>query len=163
MTFSLGLPAYIMIKIFASIYFARHDTKTPVKIAVTSMIINLSLNLLLLKPFAHVGLAFATAVAAWFNALVLFYLLRKKGHFEVSARFKSFLPKLAITNLIALIIIYGLRQLLWVENSDSFIREATSLTFIIGVSLIAYLAACYFTGIIKKSDIKILTRNNSGS
>ena len=77
--FATGIPAYVLGKIFATGFFAREDTKTPLKIAIASIVCNLLLNLVLMGPFAHVGLAAATSVAAWINAgLQLFILQRRK-------------------------------------------------------------------------------------
>ena len=81
---AFGLPAFIIIKILVVPYFADEDTKTPIKVSIFSMIINLILNLILIKEYLHVGLAIATSVSAWINALILFYILtvRKKYFFD---------------------------------------------------------------------------------
>jgi len=74
--YALGLPAYILIKVLVTAYFAKKDMVTPVKIAVCALIINTILNVLLMQYFGHTGLALATSIAAWFNVSMLFICLK---------------------------------------------------------------------------------------
>lgn len=107
--FATGLPAYILIKIFSTTFFSNQDTKTPVIIAVCSVVLNLILNLLLIDTYMHVGLAMATATSAWLNAIVLAYLLHKRGQFVVSSELKVFCGRLLLSIVIALPFIYGIK------------------------------------------------------
>jgi putative peptidoglycan lipid II flippase len=84
--YSVGLPAFIAVKVLAPGYYARQDTKTPVKIAIAAMATNMLLNiifvgLLLFQGFEgpHAGLALASSVAAYLNAALLFRGLRKRN------------------------------------------------------------------------------------
>ncbi len=86
--FSLGLPAYVMIKVLTPGFFARADTKTPVRIALIAMVVNLAGNLTLMWHFRHVGLALSTALSAWVNALLLYETLKRRGHFTADARLR---------------------------------------------------------------------------
>ncbi len=79
MAYSLGLVPFILIKVLAPGYYARQDTKTPVKIAVISMVTNMVLNIILVFPLAHAGLALATTLSACLNATLLFRGLRREG------------------------------------------------------------------------------------
>lgn len=81
-----GLPAYVAVKVFAPGFFAREDTATPVKVAGVALVVNVVLNLILMKPFGHVGIAAATACSAWLNAIVLFWLLNKRGFFTLDSQ-----------------------------------------------------------------------------
>jgi putative peptidoglycan lipid II flippase len=74
--YSVGLFAFIMIKIFGPGYYARQDMRTPVKFGLVAIGINLIFNLLLVAPLGHTGLALATAIAANVNALMLWRGLR---------------------------------------------------------------------------------------
>jgi putative peptidoglycan lipid II flippase len=84
--YSAGLPAFIAVKVLAPGYYARQDTKTPVKIAIAAMVTNMVLNLifvglLLFQGFEgpHAGLALASSAAAYLNAGLLFRGLRKRA------------------------------------------------------------------------------------
>jgi putative peptidoglycan lipid II flippase len=75
--YSVGLLAFMLVKVLAPGYYARKDTATPVKIGIVAMIANMVLNLVFVLPLmyywniGHLGLALATSVAAWLNAGLL--------------------------------------------------------------------------------------------
>ncbi|MEJ1356297.1 MAG: murein biosynthesis integral membrane protein MurJ [Candidatus Sedimenticola sp. (ex Thyasira tokunagai)] len=78
MAYSLGLVPFILIKVLAPGYYARQDTRTPVKIAVIAMASNMLLNIILVFPLAHAGLALATTLSACLNAFLLYRGLRRE-------------------------------------------------------------------------------------
>ena len=71
--YAIGLPAFILIKVLVTTYFATKDMVTPVKIAVIALVVNTILNLFLMQYFGHTGLALATSIAAWLNVSLLFH------------------------------------------------------------------------------------------
>lgn len=75
--YSVGLPAYSLVKIVVSAFYARKDTRTPVKVATLCLVVNMIGNVLLMRRWGVGGLAFATAVASFVNAGLLLYVLRK--------------------------------------------------------------------------------------
>lgn len=77
--YAFGLVAFMLIKVLAPGFFARQDTKTPVKVGIIAMVANMVFNLILIWPLAHAGLALATAFSAFLNAGLLGYLLHKQG------------------------------------------------------------------------------------
>ena len=83
--FSAGLPAYVLIRVLQPGFFAREDTKTPTVFAGISVLINIVLSLALFPVFKHVGIAIATSVAAWANAVLLGVWLGRRGHFRLPA------------------------------------------------------------------------------
>ncbi len=93
--YALGLPAFVLIKVLAPAFFARQDTATPVKIALAAMAVNLILTLLLMQFLAHVGIALATSIAGWVNALTLLSLLIRRRHFALDRRARRSLPRIA--------------------------------------------------------------------
>jgi putative peptidoglycan lipid II flippase len=77
--FALGLPAFILVKIISPAFYAHRDTKTPFKIALACIFINLFFNLALMTPLKYVGMALATSIAGWVNvSLMVTLLLRRK-------------------------------------------------------------------------------------
>ena len=83
MAYAAGLPAFMLIKVLAPHYFAHQDTKTPVKIGVIAMFANMAFNLVFVWSLGHVGLALATSIAAWVNALLLLAGLHRRGWYRV--------------------------------------------------------------------------------
>lgn len=79
--YAAGLPAFILIKIFAPGFYANRDTKTPFIIASLCVLLNLVLNLILMQSMAHIGLALATSIAGWVNATAMGVVLWRRGHF----------------------------------------------------------------------------------
>ncbi|MDG1287733.1 MAG: murein biosynthesis integral membrane protein MurJ [Rickettsiales bacterium] len=83
--YAVGLPAFILVKVFAPGFFAREDTKTPVKIAIFCVAVNIIGNLILMQYYEHVGLAMATTLSAWLNAGLMGFVLLKRKHFVPDA------------------------------------------------------------------------------
>ncbi|SBW08618.1 Protein MurJ homolog [uncultured Alphaproteobacteria bacterium] len=92
--FACGLPAHVLVKCLVPGFFAREDTATPVRIAAVCLVSNVVLNLALMKPLGHVGIATATAVSAWINAGLLGYVLARRGHFRVDSRLLDRAPRI---------------------------------------------------------------------
>jgi len=77
--YACGLPAFILIKVLAPGFYARQDTRTPVRIGITAMAANMGFNLVLIWPLQHAGLALATSLAAYLNAWLLYRGLKRAG------------------------------------------------------------------------------------
>jgi putative peptidoglycan lipid II flippase len=87
--YAAGLPAFIAVKVLAPGFYARQDTRTPVKIAITAMVSNMVLNLVFVVSLLaiefrgpHTGLALASSVAAYINAGLLYRMLRRQGAYQ---------------------------------------------------------------------------------
>lgn len=82
LAYAAGLVSFMLIKIFAPGYYARQDTKTPVKIGIIAMIANMGFNIIFAIPFGYVGLAIATSLSATLNAMLLYRGLVKAGVYQ---------------------------------------------------------------------------------
>ena len=89
MAYMLGLPALITIKILAPGFYARQDTRTPVRIGIIAMVCNMFMNIAIVVPLVlldyeapHVGLALATSLSGYINAMLLYRNLRDKDIFK---------------------------------------------------------------------------------
>ena len=134
--YALGLPAYVLIKVLAPGFFAREDTKTPVKIAVVCLIANVLLVLLLIGPLKHVGIALATVLSSWLNALLLGTLLRRRGLFHLDERLIRCLPRILAAGLIMALAVW-----LAVGLGQARLPDALALAVAIAVGGLVYLAA----------------------
>jgi putative peptidoglycan lipid II flippase len=92
--YALGLPAYVLVKVLTPGFFAREDTRTPVKIAIVCMVSNIVIAFALIWWLAHVGIALATALSAWLNAGLLARGLRRDGLLQPDARLRRRLPRI---------------------------------------------------------------------
>ena len=77
--YAIGLPGLILVKVLATAYYSRQETATPVRFGMIAVGVNVLLNLLLVYPLAHVGLAMASSLAAWVHALLLYRGLGNAG------------------------------------------------------------------------------------
>lgn len=98
--YGIGLPAFVLIKVFSPAFFAREDTATPMWFAGVGMVVNVA-GALLLAPFlAHVGIALATSIAGWVNAGLLIGTLWRRGQFVPDSSLKKRLPLLALASVL---------------------------------------------------------------
>lgn len=104
-TLSVGLPGFILVKILASAFYSKQNIKTPVKIATVSVLVNLVLNIILIHPLAHAGLALATSLTSSFNAaLLLYFLLRDKMYIPLTHWTKLILRLIFANSVMGLVI-----------------------------------------------------------
>lgn len=106
--YSLGLLAFIFIKILASAFYAQKNTKTPVKVAAIAMVSNILLSLILMQFLQHVGLALAVSISSTFNAVLLVYCLYKQKVFKFQQGWLDFLLKIIFTNILVFALTYFL-------------------------------------------------------
>lgn len=93
--YSLGVLAFMLIKVLAPGFFARQDLKTPVRVAIICMVANMVMNLILIWPLKHVGLALATSLSSMLNAGMLFWGLYRIGVFRLAPGWGVFLMRLS--------------------------------------------------------------------
>lgn len=97
-TLGLGVPAFMLVKVLASGFYARQDIKTPVKVGVIAMVINTMLCAVFIMPLAHAGLALASSLASYVNCGILIVLLLRRKIYQPTAGWGRFLAQLAVAN-----------------------------------------------------------------
>lgn len=142
--YAIGLPAYVLVKIFAPGFFARGDTATPVKVGFAAVGLNLLLNLILTQWFrgwglSHVGVALATALSAWFNALALGLILLRRGQFVPDRRLRQRLPRLLLAAAVMGLVLWGLQWVLFPAAPG--LRFAALATLVLGGSAAYFIVA----------------------
>ncbi|NQY81607.1 MAG: polysaccharide biosynthesis C-terminal domain-containing protein [Alphaproteobacteria bacterium] len=106
---ALGLPAYILVKILQPLFFARHNTKTPMFIAMGMMMVNVILAAILMRFLAHTGLALATALAGWTQVFLLLLALKRRRIVGLAVGMIGFgLRVAAASGVMALVLLAGL-------------------------------------------------------
>ena len=117
MAFSFGLLGFILIKVLAPGFYARQDTKTPMRIGAMSMGVNIVLSLLLVIPLKHVGLALAISLAAFVNAGVLFLMLRRQNVYHPSPGWLTFLVRVILASAVmGAVLVWGM------DDIDSWLQ-----------------------------------------
>jgi putative peptidoglycan lipid II flippase len=148
--FAMGLPAFILAKILTPIFYANLDTKTPFKITLYSIIINTSLNLMLMIPFGHVGIAVGSSISAWINAWLLNKYAKHYGNFIITRDTKIFVFKILICSIIMsafiLVASYYFGAFFY---SHIFIIKSFALLGIIVCSILVFVLCAYYLRIYK--------------
>jgi len=137
--FALGLPAYIIIKVLVSCFFAREDTKTPLYISIVSVITNVVLSLLLIGSMREMGIAVATAISAWVNALLLYLFLAIRNHMKFDDLLVRNSIKILLSSFLLFVGIYVLNGLFFTNISgNSVLINSTLLLLMIFLAIIIY-------------------------
>lgn len=136
--YSLGLIAFMTVKVFLTGFYSRQDTKTPVKIGVISIVSNIVLNLALFKPFGHVGLAAATSVAAFINAVLLYRYLHQHNHLRISKDTGLWILKLLLATGILVIGLWYTDCSIEQWQAWSRFQAIGMIGFTIGAAIIIY-------------------------
>ncbi len=105
--YSLGLLAFMLIKVLAPGYFSRQDTRTPVAIGIKAMVANMVMNLMFIVPLKHAGLALATSLSAFLNAGLLLRGLLRDEVFRWQSGWSRFLLQIVAANLVMVLFLLG--------------------------------------------------------
>lgn len=159
--YALGLPAYVLVKSLVPGFFAREDTRTPVKISVITMIANIALSLILMGSFLHVGLAMATAMASWLNALLLAFVLWRRGHLELDDRLKSRVARTLLSAVVMGAALYGGADYLSAQLMGGMVAKAAALTALVGGGAVIFGLCAQLTGAARLSDLRAFMRSSS--
>ena len=160
LAFSTGLPAFAMTKVFQPGFFAREDTKTPMQFAIISVAINIAASLLLARWFGHVGIAMATSIAAWANAILLATALTRRGHYKLDDRLKARLPRIVISGvLMGLLLLLG-RWFLQENFTEtaSFFSEAWGLVVLVAGGVAGYFSLAHLLGAMSLAEMRAVVK-----
>ncbi len=156
--FSLGLPSYVLIKVLTPGFYAREDTRTPVRYAMLSIGVNLIGNLILIPWIGHVGPPLATALASCLNVWLLYRELCRRGHFEADQKLRRRVPRLAIATLLMGATLFGLGPLVAPWMTGPIMIRFAALAVLVGSGMAIYGVACFLTGAFRIADLKALMR-----
>jgi putative peptidoglycan lipid II flippase len=166
--FSIGLPSYVLVKVLTPGFYARADTKTPVRLAVYSVGINILGNLILIPTLGrfglgHVGPPLATALASCVNTWMLYRTLRARGHFEADGQLKRRIPRLALAAAIMGALLFFLAPYADPWLTRSLVVRIVALAVLVGGGVAVYGLACFATGAFALDDLKTLVRRRAGA
>ena len=153
--FALGLPAFALIKVFSSFFFANHDTKTPFYISLVSVILNIFISVYYFGEIGFVIIPIATSISSWFNAIVLFLFLKNRKLFYFNEIFFIKFIKIIIASVLMGLFFNFLLN--YFQNELAFDQNIKSFYLILSVvlGLLFYLFICYLIKAFKMSDIQL--------
>ena len=162
--YALGLIAFMLIKVLAPGFFARQDMRTPVRIGIIAMVTNMVLNILFVVPLhfywqiGHLGLAAATSVAAFLNAILLYVYLKRSGVYVASGHWVGFFCRLSVAvgvMLVVLVVVSGpldaLNSEVW-QNMPWW-QRSRGILGLCAAGFVAYVLMLLITGF-KMSDLR---------
>lgn len=152
--FALGLPAFVLIKVFQPAFFAREDTKTPMWFAGVSMLVNVLGSLVLFYWFKalgwmpHVGIALATSAAGWVNAVLLWYVLARDDAFAWDGQLRRNLPIIALASCIMGLVLWQAAGYLqpYTASSAALSERIVGLAVLVGLGATVFFAILMITG-----------------
>ncbi|HVJ51412.1 MAG TPA: murein biosynthesis integral membrane protein MurJ [Aliidongia sp.] len=157
--YAAGLPAFVLVKVLVPAFYARHDTRTPVRVGVVSLIVNIALIFALAGPFHHVGNAIATSVAGWINMLSLAWLLHRRRHLALDARSRRRLPRIAASAIAMALVLAGAAALAAPYiHAGGILLPYAALAVLVGLGLAAYAGFALLFGAGSLADLKRLVR-----
>lgn len=146
--FSFGLPAYVLIKVFSSNFFANGDTKTPVYIASISLVINIVVSLVFLPVYQHVAIAFGSVAAAWFNSAALWVIAHNRRKYKMEKEMFIRLMKIIISSLLMVITLFITYSI------THYLHEVFALILMITIGAMAYLGSILMFKLVTKQELK---------
>ncbi|MEJ6588131.1 MAG: murein biosynthesis integral membrane protein MurJ [Pelagibacterales bacterium] len=153
--FAIGLPAFSLIKVFSAFFFARHNTKVPFYISLTSVLLNVFISVVFFKEIGFIIIPIATTISSWFNAILLFIFLKTKNLFSFNLVFlNSFIKILLASVLMGIFFNYVIHFF-----NDKLLYEASfKAIYLIGavvLGLIFYIVIAILIKAFKRSDINL--------
>jgi len=158
MVFAMGLPAFVLVKALSPGFFARDDMSTPIKIGGFCVCVNIAIALSLMGPMAHVGLAVATVVSQWLNAILLTVVLIRRKHFHFDARLRQRAPRIVMASVIMGLIILALQAELKPQLSGSLVDQVGALALIVFGGMVVYGLAAQMFGAASLREVKTALR-----
>lgn len=159
MAYALGIPAFVLIKVVTPGFFARQDTVTPMVIAVIALVANVALNLLLMGPFRHAGLALASSISGWINVVALSVILWRRDHLHLDGALVSRLLRLFLSAAAMGLCLWFAAPLtaaaLPQDLGPGTIRILTTLLMVV-LGAATYFTLAFGTGGVKVRDVRQL-------
>jgi putative peptidoglycan lipid II flippase len=144
--YSIGLVGLILVKVLAPGFYARQDIRTPVKIAIITLVATQAMNLVLIWPLKHAGLALAISLGACLNAGLLYWLLRRHGVYRLQPGWSVFSSKLIVAVLVMGAVLWSTTgsPAEWLAASAS--HRVARLSAIVALGGLSYFATLWVLG-----------------
>jgi len=160
LAFAAGLPAFSMTKVFQPGFYAREDTKTPMRFAIISVIVNIVASIALSQWFGHVGIALATTLAAWVNCVLLGLTLSRRCLFSLDERSRVRLPRIVVSGIFMGILLLAGAWALRDNYAEGrgFMAAAWGLLLLVTGGGLSYFAIAHLTGAMRLGEMKSMLK-----
>jgi putative peptidoglycan lipid II flippase len=154
LAYSLGLPAYVLVKALTPGFFAREDTGTPFRFAMISLGLNIVLSVGLFQVMNYAGIALATAIASWFNVAMLTRRLHRRGHFRIDAQLARNVPKALACSLAMGIALRLGAHVLAGPLAGHLLAKAASLTLLVAGGIVLFFGLALVSGTVAVAELR---------
>lgn len=161
--YAIGIPAYILVKVFSSAFFARQDTASPVRVAVLTTVLNAVLAFTLIHVLGHVGIALATGLTAWVNAGLLAWGLWRRGGLTLDAQVRRRAPLIAGASLVMGVVLYALDKLTVDLQAGDLLSRVFGLGAMVMGGGAVFFGVAQMVGAVRASDLKAMLRRPKGA
>jgi putative peptidoglycan lipid II flippase len=154
--FATGLPAFTLAKVFQPSFYAREDTKTPMYFAMATVVVNIAASFILVRYLSHVGIALATSIAAWLNAILLILVAVRRGYYSPDSRFKSRLPRILLSLAVMAAVMWAVLTYLLAGNyaeKAGLTAAVSGLLALMAAGIMSYFAVAHVTGAFRITDL----------
>ncbi|EFW11955.1 integral membrane protein MviN [Serratia symbiotica str. Tucson] len=138
--YSVGLMGLILVKVLAPGFYSRQDIKTPVKIAIITLIMTQVMNLTFISSLKHAGLALSIGLAACLNAALLYWQLRQQKIFQPQPSWAVFLSKLGAAVLVMAGVLMSVMWLMPCWDQGNMLERLLRLAVVVVAGVVAYFA-----------------------
>jgi putative peptidoglycan lipid II flippase len=156
--YTIGLPAYVLVKSLTPGFYAREDTATPFRFAMISLVINTIGSYTLFQVMSYVGIALATAFASWLNVSMLAITLHRRGHLKLDAQIKHNVPRVLLCSLGMGIALRGGAWLLGGALAGHVVVKVLALSALVTGGIGLFFAFAILTGAIAAGELKRMLR-----
>jgi putative peptidoglycan lipid II flippase len=162
--YAVGLPAFMLVKALTPGFFARHDTRTPLHIALVAIVLNVGLNAAFIfgTTLAQVGIALASSLSGWINALLLAAVLLSRGHWLPDPRLSERSWRMVAATIGMSAALAALLLIFRPALSRPDLTGVFALLGICALGALIYGGLGAVLGVVKLSELRFLLRRQPG-
>lgn len=155
--YAIGIPAFVLSKVFTTTFFAHQDTKTPLKIGLITILLNFGMNIVLMQFLFHVGLALSTSISSWIQVILCYLILRKRGWYQIDLLAKKRIPKYFLCTILMSVFLYFVAPYCEPLLYGGFGSKLIGLVLLItGGAMVYFVSGRFIAGFSYKKTKKLL-------
>jgi putative peptidoglycan lipid II flippase len=162
--YSAGIPAYVLAKTLSTAYFAREDTRTPLRFSLATVALNtiFALSFVLVLHWGIVGISAATGITAWMNVGMLAWGLKRRGLLGFDPRLRRVLPRILLATLVMAGALFLLQRPFGGWWSADAAHRGAALALLVGGGLAVYGFVILLTRAASVGEVRSLFRRERG-
>ena len=144
--YALGLPAFVLLKLLTSPFFAHGDTTTPLRVGVLTIVLNIALNLAFMVPLQHLGPPLASSLSSWVDIAVLAVILNRRGLMQFDIRLTRAVPRMCLAALVMACVVWAASIYVYAPIAGQSWSRLLGLCLVVSAGLLSYSATGQMLG-----------------